>query len=67
MEITLNGEKEILDGEKNVLQLLEGLELKPEIVTVNLNGTVLQKEEFDGTLLKEGDEVDILMFMGGGE
>lgn len=66
MEIILNGEKEVLNEEKNILQLLEGLELNPDVVTVNVNGTVVAKENFAAVTLKSGDEVDVLMFMGGG-
>ncbi|MDW7675627.1 MAG: sulfur carrier protein ThiS [Bacillota bacterium] len=66
MNIILNGEQEQLSGEKTIAALLEGLELNPDIVTVNVNGDVISKDEFATFSLNEGDEVDVLMFMGGG-
>lgn len=66
MEIILNGDKEVLDGELNVVQLLEKFEMNPNIVTVSLNGDILDRDAFESTIIKGGDSVDILMFMGGG-
>ena len=36
------------------------------MVSVQLNGEFVAKENFGGTALKEGDAVDFLYFMGGG-
>jgi sulfur carrier protein len=36
------------------------------MVSVQLNGEFLKREEFDSTLVREKDEVDFLYFMGGG-
>lgn len=66
MEITFNGEKEILDKDYSVLEFLTKNELSPDIVTVSLNGSILVKDDFGTTFLKAGDSVDVLMFMGGG-
>lgn len=66
MEIILNGEKENLEGAKTITELLQGLELNPDIVTVSLNGKILKKDEFGTVSVSDGDSVDVLMFMGGG-
>lgn len=66
MEITFNGEKEQLEKEYTITKLIEKYELNPQVVTVNLNGSILSKEAFDSTKVKEGDTVDVLLFMGGG-
>lgn len=66
MEIILNGEKEELDGEYSVKGLIEKFEMNPDVVSVSLNGNILRRDEFDNTLIKNGDTVDVLMFMGGG-
>lgn len=65
-EIIFNGKKEKLEKQHSVLDLLGKYELSPDIVTVNLNGSILQKGDFASTLLNSGDTVDVLMFMGGG-
>lgn len=66
MEIILNGEKEVLDQESTVLQLLQKFEMSPDIVTVNVNGEIIARNAFAEVLIKNGDTVDLLMFMGGG-
>lgn len=67
MEIVLNGEKETLDKEYTIIALLQKLEFSPEIVTISLNGDILVRDAFASTIVKSGDAVDILMFMGGGQ
>jgi len=66
MDILLNGEKEVLDTEKNIVDFLKGLDLNPDIVSVNLNGKLLGRDELSATILKDGDKIDVLLFMGGG-
>ena len=39
---------------------------QPDMVSIQLNGDFLIRENYDSTLLKEGDEIDFLYFMGGG-
>jgi len=40
--------------------------LQPDMVSVQLNGNFVLKEDFDSIAINEGDEVDFLYFMGGG-
>jgi len=39
---------------------------QPDMVSIQLNGDFVIRENYDSTLLKEGDEIDFLYFMGGG-
>ena len=65
MRIKVNGiEKQINDG-ASVLTLLEESKLKPTSVAVELNRRLLRTERYAETL-KEGDEVEIVTFVGGG-
>jgi sulfur carrier protein len=67
MKLVVNGaEVEVSDG-INVTQLLVERKVKmPDMVSVELNETVLQRAEFETTRLREGDRVELLYFMGGG-
>ena len=67
MEIILNGERELIEKEYSVTELVQELQMKPDIVTVSVNGDILNRDDFDKTMVKDGDAVDILLFMGGGE
>jgi sulfur carrier protein len=39
---------------------------QPEMVSVQVNGTLIEHGQFDATVIQKGDEVDFLYFMGGG-
>ena len=69
MNLQINGEKETVDQtELTVSKLLSIKDVKmPDMVSVELNGDILDREQFDSTFLKENDEVEFLYFMGGGE
>jgi len=41
--------------------------LQPDMVSVQINGEYIQREEFDSLSINEGDEIDFLYFMGGGQ
>jgi sulfur carrier protein len=50
-----------------VSQILTEQDVKmPEMVSVELNGKILKRSEFESTTLNEGDKVEFLYFMGGG-
>jgi sulfur carrier protein len=38
----------------------------PDMVSVELNGKILKRSDFETTALNEGDKVEFLYFMGGG-
>ena len=68
MKIKVNGEETTLDQETlSVSELLKVKEVKmPDMVSVEYNGEILDREVFDSTTVKEGDELEFLYFMGGG-
>ena len=39
---------------------------KPEMVSIQVNGEFVNRENFDSTQIGQGDEVEFLYFMGGG-
>lgn len=65
--IIINGEAKDVALPVSVSELIvaEGVE-QPDMVSVQVNGEFLLREEFDSKLLAEGDEIDFLYFMGGG-
>ncbi|WP_129125559.1 sulfur carrier protein ThiS [Geomonas oryzae] len=51
----------------SITYLLEALQVEQrEYVTVELNGDILDRAQFDGTKVQNGDTVEFLYFMGGG-
>ena len=68
MKITVGGEKkEVADGLTVAgLIALEQVET-PEYVTVSINEEFIDSSTFESHVLHEGDEVEFLYFMGGGQ
>lgn len=67
MTITVNGEARDLGGPVSVVELLASEQVEsPDMVAVQLNGSILERAEFAGTRVSEGDAVEFLYFMGGG-
>jgi len=67
MILVVNGkETNITDG-LTVSQLLVQENAKmPNMVSVELNGQILRRTEYEETILKDDDKVEFLYFMGGG-
>ena len=67
MELIVNGKDNNFGEGLTVSQLLAEQKVKmPEMVSVELNGQILKRSEFENTMLNEGDKVEFLYFMGGG-
>ena len=66
MQITLNGEPHELPGELSVTALLEQLKIDSRRVAVELNLIVLKRPTFGETIVRAGDQVEIVNFVGGG-
>ncbi len=69
MKIKLNGQTEELNQvalSVSDLLKLQNVEM-PEMVSVEHNGEILDRSSFDTTSINDGDAVEFLYFMGGGE
>jgi len=68
MRIRTNGEEVILERSVTVEELLILLKVEmPEYVTVQINDEFIDREDFSVREINEGDEIEFLYFMGGGE
>jgi sulfur carrier protein len=64
--ITLNGEPHELPAPLTVTELLSRLQIDARRVAVEVNLTVLKRATFESTMVREGDHVEIVNFVGGG-
>lgn len=65
MQVRINGKsEEVLGG--TVLDLLKMKKIEPQMVAVELNDTMLERDHLASTHLSEGDQVEFLFYMGGG-
>ena len=66
MLIQLNGEPREVNDQISLRELIASLSLKAERVAVELNQTVVRRAEWERTMLKAEDKVEIVHFVGGG-
>jgi sulfur carrier protein len=68
MIVSVNGKEETVGEGLTVSQLLQKQAVKmPEMVSVELNGSILDRDAFVSTQLQANDQVEFLYFMGGGK
>ncbi|TAJ23762.1 MAG: sulfur carrier protein ThiS [Nitrospirae bacterium] len=65
MQVKINGKPEEVQG-TTVLDLLKAKNIDPQMVAVELNSTMLERDRLATTLVKEGDQLEFLFYMGGG-
>jgi thiamine biosynthesis protein ThiS len=66
MKLKINGEEsEIADG-LTVTALLEELKIRPARVVVERNREIVAREAYGITRLADGDNLEIVHFVGGG-
>ena len=68
MFITVAGEKKELKDGLTLPELIEQEKVEtPEYVTVSINEEFVESDKKESTVLKDGDVVEFLYFMGGGQ
>lgn len=67
IKITLNGKENQIQAGMTVSDLLLKWKMRPELVTVEINETILQKLDYDNTPIRAGDRVEFVFYMGGGQ
>lgn len=65
VQIVVNGETAIIQS-MSVLHYLDSITIDPCRVAVELNLDILPKAEYASTVLKDGDRMEIVHFVGGG-
>ncbi len=67
MKLIVNGKEQSYGEHLTVGKLLAQEDVTmPEMVSVEVNGNILKRSEFEFTGLNENDRVEFLYFMGGG-
>ena len=66
MTIILNGDRVDVAGPLTLATLLAQLGVDPRRVAVEHNLNVIKKANYDATEIQDGDQVEIVNFVGGG-
>lgn len=66
-KIIVNGEAQEVQLPLTLTELIKQNDVQqPEMVSVQVNEDFVDRSEWDGIQIKDGDTVDFLYFMGGG-
>lgn len=66
MILTINGEEREFTREMSLRELLDQLGMKPDRVAVELNREIVRRDNWAATVLRDGDRLEIVHFVGGG-
>ena len=65
--ITVNGESQEVNLPLSLTELIKQNNVEqPDMVSVQVNDDFVDRTEWDGIQINDGDNVDFLYFMGGG-
>ena len=67
MHIQINGETREFVDNLTIEALIAVLELEPTRVAIELNRDVVRRRDWSATTLRDGDCLEIVHFVGGGE
>ncbi len=66
LHLMLNGDPRDVPGPATLADLLTYLGLDPRMVVVELNREIIRRPRLGAVFLKEGDQVELVHFVGGG-
>ena len=66
MNVTINGKATELSDSTTIADLIRERGLKTSLVAVEQNGNIVPRSEFESKAVEDGDELEIVHFVGGG-
>jgi len=66
MKLKVNGEIKELEDNITITQLIESLGIEIKVMAGAVNMEIVKKDNWDSYVLKDGDKVEFLDFVGGG-
>ena len=66
IRVRLNGKDREVDSGLSVRELVESLDLNPKLIVVELNRQILSRDCFGEVRVADGDQVELVHFVGGG-
>ncbi len=64
--VSLNGKRRTIEDGLSLLDLLKDLDVQPGRVVIEHNREIRRREDFEKTRVHEGDELELVYFVGGG-
>ena len=67
MKVLVNGDEKDFDSGISLAALINELELPATRIAIELNREVVRRSDWDSTMLKDEDRIEIVHFVGGGK
>jgi len=67
LRVYVNGEPRELNQPLTLAELVAELDLPPARIAIELNRTVVRRNDWSATTLNDEDRIEIVHFVGGGE
>ena len=65
-KIQLNGRKVELSNKHSIVSLLKKYKINGKKIAVELNGKIINRNQFNSVYIKNNDKIEIVQFIGGG-
>jgi sulfur carrier protein len=66
MKLIVNGHEKEFQENVTLLKVLEELDLKGKVMAAAVNMNIIKQDSWDSCVLKDGDKLELLDFVGGG-
>lgn len=66
MRVIINGEAQTVNPGQTIADVINQLSLNQRRIAVELNREIVAREQYGGRALQEGDQIEIVHFVGGG-
>ncbi|MBA3051668.1 sulfur carrier protein ThiS [bacterium] len=66
MKIRINGKDTAITGTLTLREFITGRNIDIKITVVEYNGKIVRKEDLGNIIMKAGDAIEIINFVGGG-
>ncbi len=66
MELIINGVQESVEEPATVLSLVRNKGYNEKTIVVECNGNIVLRDNWDATILKDQDKLEVVSFVGGG-
>lgn len=66
INVVLNGEKKTLEGQCSVEKLLKNFVKQADNCIVEINRMIIGRDFYATTMIKDGDKIELVRFIGGG-
>ena len=66
MQITCNGEAKEISANTTLASFISQMDLNPDTVVAECDGIIIKRDEYDTLILREGNVLELIRFVGGG-